>query len=331
MSNGISRMWPKAKYACAALALGFACSTPVHSAGAYPSGPITIVVPFAAGGASDMTARLIGQQLGDKLHTSVVVENRAGANSQIGTNYVAHAKPDGYTLLLGTSSLVNNPHLYAHLPYNAARDLRAVIGLVDVPAFLLVGSKVQAKDTKAFITMAQKSNGQLNYSSAGTGSTLHLAAEWLKENAHFDALHVAQRGSGPSVMAVATGQVDFSMENYGPARAMLQAGKVRVLAIGSPKRFPALPDVPTLQEAGLPATNLSSWFTLMAPAATPDSTVNLLNAKINEILKEPEIRQRLIKEGLVPLGGSPADITRLMQEDSAKWSAIIKSAHVKVE
>jgi len=299
--------------------------------GQYPNRPITIVVPFAPGGASDMTARLIGERLGEKLGQTVVIENRAGANSQIGTNSVIRAEPDGYTLLLGTTSLINNPFLYRNLPYDAAKQLRPVVGLVDVPAFLTVGSKLNVKNAAEFLDLARKSNGSLNYSSAGTGSTLHLAAEWLKSAGGFDALHIPQRGSGPSVIAVASGEVDFSMENYGPAKAQIDGNRLKMIAVASPARFPALPDVPTFKEVGLPDVDLSSWFVIMAPAKVPDDVVNVLNKNINDILAEPDVRERLISIGLVPLGGSPADLQKRMESDAANWGAIIRSANVKVE
>ncbi|MFC3340602.1 Bug family tripartite tricarboxylate transporter substrate binding protein [Paracandidimonas soli] len=313
-----------------AVGLGMSGTASAETKG-YPASPITIVVPFAPGGASDMTARLIGEQLGERLKQTVIVENRAGANSQIGTSSVVRAQPDGYTLLLGTTSLVNNPFLYKNLPYDAATQLRPVVGLVDVPAFLTVGSKLNVKSAQEFLGVAKKNNGALNYSSAGMGSTLHLAAEWLKDKAGIDAAHIPQRGSGPSVVAVASGEVDFSMENYGPAKPQIDAGRLSMLAVASPARFPALPDVPTFKEAGLPDVDLSSWFVLMAPADTPDSVVNLLNEHVNAVLARPEIKERLVAIGLVPLGGSADDMRKRMDNDAKQWGDIIRSADIKVE
>jgi tripartite-type tricarboxylate transporter receptor subunit TctC len=297
----------------------------------FPEKPITIVVPFAAAGATDITARMVAERLGPMLNTSVIVENKAGANSQIGTGYVIHSKPDGYTLLMGTTSLINNVHLYPNIPYDASRALKPVIGVVDVPAFLLVSSKSPARTAREFIALAQKSDGKLNYASAGAGSSLHLAAEWFKQTVGFEATHIPQRGSGPAVQSLAQGDVDFSFENYGPALPQIQDHHIRVLAIGSPKRFPALPDVPTLHEAGLPDVDLASWFVLMAPSGTPDAVVTLLNQKINVILAQPDIRKRLIDLGLVPIGGTPESIATRMRQDSGKWGSIIRSANVKLE
>jgi len=296
----------------------------------YPSKPITIVVPFAAGGASDITARLIGKRLGDILGTTVVVDNKPGANSQVGTAAVVRSAPDGHTLLLGTTSLVNNVHFYPQMPYDASRDLSPVVGIVEVPAFLAVGINVKEATARDFIAMARRSDGKLNYASAGAGSTLHLAAEWFKSQVGFRAQHIPQRGSGPAVTSLAAGETDFSFENYGPARAQMQTGRVRLLAIAAPRRFPALPDVPTLAEAGLPATDLSSWFVLMAPAGTPEPVIVTLNREVNRILKEPEVRERLLQLGLVPMGGSTEQLRAQMQQDSGKWGLVIRSAQVSI-
>jgi tripartite-type tricarboxylate transporter receptor subunit TctC len=298
---------------------------------AFPNRPINIVVPFAPGGATDITARLIAERMQRALNQTVLVENKAGANSQIGTGFVIGAKPDGHTLLMGTTSLINNIHLYPNIQYDASRELKPVIGVVDVPVFLMVGPNQKAKNVREFVASAKAAKGKLNFASAGAGSTLHLAAEWLKSNAGFEATHVPQRGSGPAVVALAQGQVDFSMENYGPALPQIQAGRIRVLGIASPKRFSALPDVPTLQEAGLPGVDLASWFVLMAPAATPPEIVEQLNRTLNDILQQPELRQRFIDIGLVPIGGSVQSITDRMRQDSGKWGSIIRSAHVRVD
>ena len=317
----------------AVLALGAAAWMMGQPAAAqqFPSKPITIIVPFAAGGASDMTARLVAKKLEESLKTTVLVDNRAGANSQIGTAAVIHAEPDGHTLLLGTTSLINNVHLYSKLPYDASRGLRPVVGIVDVPVFLAVGPRMPVSDAREFIAAAKNSRGGLNFASAGAGSTLHLSSEWLKLNAGFDATHIPHRGSGPAVVALATSVVDFSMENYGPALPQMQAKRVRLLAIGGPKRFPALPDIPTFKEVGLPDVDLSSWFVLMAPAATPDAVVQKLNQHVNDILAMPEVREKLIGIGLSPLGGSPEEMQARMRQGSRKRGAIIRSAKVSVE
>lgn len=297
----------------------------------YPSRTITIVVPFAPGGASDITARLIAEQLSDGLDVPVIVDNRSGANSQIGTMAVAQAKPDGYTLLMGTTSLINNPLLYKDLPYDADTDLRPVAGVVDVPAFLMVGSSLGVDSAEEFIEMATKEGTTLNYGSAGAGSTLHLAVEHLKMAEGIDALHIPYKGSGPASLGVASGEVDFSMENYGPALGHIKGERTKVLALAAPERFPNLPDVPTFAEVGLDDTDLSSWFGLFAPSETPDDIVELLNSLVNEALEEESVQKRIFDMGLVPLGGSPDDMQARMESDKDLWGTIISTANVSVE
>ena len=317
-------------FLAAALVSSLLVATIPAQAQQYPSaGRITIVVPFAPGGGADITARVIAEKLTESLKQTVIVDNKAGANSQIGTGYVINAKPDGYTLLLGTTSVVNNPHFYK-MAYDAERDLRPVVGVVDVPVFLAVGPKSTAADARAFVAAAKAANGAMNFSSAGAGSTLQLASEWLKSNAGFRATHIPHKGSGPAVAALAQGEVDFSMENYGPAVPHMQSKRVRILAIGAPKRFPALPDIPTFKEAGLPDSDLSSWFVLMAPSATPDNVVALLNEKVNQILQMPDVRQRLLGLGLAPMGGTSEGMRARMKEDTVKWGTVIRDANVKL-
>lgn len=314
--------------AAAGLGLSALGLVPLAHGQNYPSKPITIVVPFAAGGASDITARLIGQSISRTLGQPVVVENKPGANTQIGTTQVIRSAPDGHTLLLGTTSLINNVHFYPQMPYNASRDLTPVVHIVDVPALLMVGPRVQAKTAQAFIAEARKRDDGLNYASAGAGSTLHLATEWFKAATGIKAQHVPMRGSGPAVTSVAAGETDFSFDNLGPAQAQIDAGRMRVLGIAAPQRFPTLPDVPTLKEVGLPDTDLSSWFVLMAPSGTPAPVIATLNKAVNEALAQPEVRERIIKLGLVPGGGTPEALATRMQQDMGKWGSVIRSAGI---
>lgn len=328
--SSIHRMQRTGARLGATLAVG-AAALVAHAQPFPGSKPITIVVPFAAGGASDITARLIGRELGDALGTTVVVDNKPGANSQIGTGAVVRAAPDGHTLLMGTTSLVNNVHFYPQIAYDASRALIPVVGVVEVPAFLLVGANLKQSNAKDFIAMATKSGDKLNFASAGAGSTLHLTSEWFKSTVGFNAVHVPLKGSGPAVTSLAAGEADFSFENLGPAQPQIDAGRVRVLAIAAPKRFPTLPNVPTLKEVGLPGTDMSSWFVLMAPTGTPTPVVQTLNREVNKALVKPEIRDRLLKLGLVPMGGTPEQLDARMRQDSGKWGAIIRAANVKLD
>jgi len=318
--------------ALAACAASLALAAPAQAA--WPDRPVTIIVPFASGGGSDITARLIAKELGESLHQSFIVENKPGASTQIATRHVINSAPDGNTLLLGTISLINNPVLYKNLNYDAAKGLRSVINLVDVPDFLLVTSSLGASTAKEFLAKAKTLSdaNKLNFGSAGTASSLHLAGEWLNQAAHLKGSHIPYKGSGPAMVALAGGDVSYSIENLGPALSSVQSGRVKMLAVLGPKRYPTLPDVPTLHEAtGMPDTDMASWFVLMAPAATPDSVVNLLNQKINTILAKPEIRKQLLELGEIAVGGSPKDLSDRMKADGAKWIKVIEDGKVKID
>ena len=298
----------------------------------YPTAkPITLVVPFPAGGGTDIVARLIAEKLREPLKTTVVVENKPGASAQIGTKAVVDAAPDGYTLLVGTTSLINGPALFgSKLPYDHNRQLRPVVSLADLPIFLAVSTKHSAKTVKEFVDMAKKTPG-LNYASAGPGTTLHMSSEWLKANAGFDATHIPYKGSGQSVVSLGAGTVDFSMENLGPVLPMVQSGRVRILGVASHARDPHEPNVPTFREAGLPDVNLATWIFLMAPAATPDAVVSLLNRTTNEILRQPDTREKLHAQGFVQTGGTVDEMAARMKAESVLWGTVIKNANIRID
>ena len=316
-----------------------ACAAAVFAATAtaadnYPSRPIKIIVPFAAGGGSDVTARLIGRKLQEVYGQAVVIENQPGASTQIATRNVIRSAPDGYTLLLATTSVVNNAHLYPRLDYDAMKELVPVVGIVDVPPFLAVGPGIKATNVKDFITeikaKAATEKG-VTFGSAGPGSTLHLASEWLVKQLGIKAVHSPYKGSGPASVALAQGDIDFSFDNIPPLRPMVDAGKVRLLMVGARNRFPSTPTLPTLKESGLPDEELSSWFILMAPAQTPPAVVASINSEVNKILKKPDVRSSLIDLGLAPMDTSVDDLKKRMRNDFNMWGGIIKDAKVTLE
>lgn len=302
-----------------------ACAAP------YPERPITMVVPFAAGGGTDVLARLVAERLTARFKTSVVVDNRPGASAQIGTRHVVEAAPDGHTLLVATNSLVTGPFLFSNLPYDAARDLTPVVSMADLPIFLAVNSRHDARTVQDFVALAKQSAGKFNYGSAGPGTTLHMAAEWLKRNAGFEATHIPFKGSGVAVGALGAGHVDFNMENLGAVQAMAQSGRVRLLAVASPRRHPSEPGVPTMGESGLPEVNLATWVFLMAPAGTPKEAVGVLNAAVNDILQEDAVKEQLLKQGFVPTGGTPSDVLDRMGREADLWGTVIKTAHITAQ
>src|ERR1043165_353360 len=283
----------------AAAALGITLSL-FAQAQTYPTRTVSLVVPFPAGGGTDIVARLVAQKLSESLKGNVVVDNRPGASAQIGTKYVVDAAPDGHTLLIGTTSLVNGPALFgSKLAYDHNKQLRPVISLADLAIFLSVNAqKFSAKTVKEFIEQAKKTPN-LNMGSAGAGTTLHMSGEWFKLATGLQSLHVPFKGSGPEVVALAGGEVDWAMENYGAVRPVVQTGRVRGLTVASPVRHPQAPDVPTFKEAGLPDVNLSTWVFLMAPAGTPDAVVARLNGALREILRNQDTQDKLLQQGFV--------------------------------
>jgi tripartite-type tricarboxylate transporter receptor subunit TctC len=286
--------------------LAFAQSALAQS---YPSKPITLVVPFSAGGGTDIVARLVAEKLREPLKANVLVENKPGASAQIG----------------------NGPALFPKLPYDAMKQLRPVISLADLPIFLSISTqKHSAKTLKEFVEVAKKTPN-MNYGSAGPGTTLHMSAEWFKANTGVQAVHIPFKGSGPEVVALAGGQVDFAMENLGAVQPMVQAGRVRLLGVASPVRHPHVPDVPTFREAGLPDVNLATWIFLMAPTATPDAVVALLNRTVNDILKMPDTREKLLQQGFVQTGGSVEEMSQRMKNEAVLWGTVIKNADIRID
>ena len=315
----------------AAAALG-ALTASLAFAQAYPSKPVSLVVPFPPGGGTDIVARFVAEKLREPLKQSVVVENKPGASAQIGNKYVVDAAPDGHTLLVGTTSLINGPALFgSKLPYDAAKQLRPVVSLADLPIFLSVSTqKHTAKTLQEFVEVAKKTPN-LDYGSAGPGTTLHMSAEWFKANTGVQAVHIPFKGSGPQVVALAGGQVDFAMENLGAVQPMVQRGLVRLLGVASHSRHPHVPDVPTFKEAGLPDVNLATWIFLMAPAATPDAVVAQLNGSINDILRTTEMRDKLLGQGFVPTGGTVETMAARMNAEAELWGTVIRNANIKLD
>ena len=327
------------RIAAAAAALGLALSlfaqaqtTSTSSGQAYPTKTVSLVVPFPAGGGTDIVARLVAQKLSEALKGNVVVDNRPGASAQIGTKYVVDAAPDGHTLLIGTTSLVNGPALFGNkLPYDHNKQLRPVISLADLAIFLSVNAqKFSARTVKEFVEQAKKTPN-LNMGSAGAGTTLHMSGEWFKLATGLQSLHVPFKGSGPEVVALAGGEVDWAMENLGAVLPMVQVSRVRLLAVASPSRHPQAPDVPTFKEAGLPDVNLSTWVFLMAPAGTPDAVVAQLNRTLREILRTRDMQDKLLQQGFVQSGGTVEELAARMKAETELWGKVIRGANIKID
>ena len=300
-------------------------TTPVP-AQTYPNRAVRFIIPFAAGGGADAIARPLAKRLGEILGQQVVIDNRGGANGNIGAEEVARATPDGYTLLFANSSLPISVSLYPNLPFNFVKDFTPV-ALISVSAsVLIVNPKVEAHSVPELITLAKKEPGKLNFGSAGYGSTMHLAGELFKSMTKTDMVHVPYRGAGPVISDVIGGHLQVVFINIPPVLANIRAGNVRALAVTTKKRSAALSDVPTLDESGLPGFESTTWYGLLGPAGLPEPIVERLNAAIAEALKDEDLRKQLIDFGSEPAPLTPVEFAKFLQDDVKSWAAIVKLA-----
>lgn len=298
----------------------------------WPSRPVKIVVPFAAGGTSDILARLVGEKLQQALGQPVLVDNRSGAGGVIGADLVAKAAPDGYTLLLGTiGSHAINPALRPHMPYDALADFAPVILLGSISNVLLVGVRQPYKNVAELIAAARERPGGIAFASAGPGSSQHMSGELFKLLAGADLAHVPYRGSGPAVQDLIAHQIPTAFDTVTVAVPYIESGKLRALAVTSARRSAALPDVPTLQEAGVAGFDVASWQGLYLPAATPAPIVARLNGEMERILALPEIKARLDALGLVHSPNTPAQFAEYNRQDIAKWTRVASQARLRLD
>jgi tripartite-type tricarboxylate transporter receptor subunit TctC len=299
----------------------------------FPTKPVTIVVPFPPGGGTDTGARLIAQKLTERWWQQVIVDNRPGAAGSIGATAVAKAKPDGYTLLMGnigTQSI--NPSLYKSLPYNPETAFAPVTLIAELPLVLLVNPALPAKSAKELIALANsKPKGEMTYSTSGSGGSMHLAGELFEDASGVQLLHVPYKGGGPALVDLIAGHVNLSFATILESFGFVKGGKLQALAVTSNKRSPALPDVPTLAESGLPGYNSISWIGLLAPAGTPQPVIDKVAADVREVLAAPDVSQRLIDQGATPVGSSPAQFKSLIENDRQRYARIIQQKGIKPE
>jgi len=310
---------------CALFAL-----TSAHAAG-YPDRPIRLVVPYSPGGGADIIARLIGPKLSTAVGQPVVIDNRPGANGNIGSDIVAKAKPDGYTLLINTIGLVFSQSIYKKLPFNVLTDLSPVVLVAGTPYLLVVKSSLPAKSVSELIAEAKAKPGALNCATVGVGSPFQMSAELFKSLAHVKVTNIPFQGGGPAVMSLLGGQTDMTFANLLAVQSFVRAGKIRALAVTTSRRSPIMPDTPTMAESGLPGYDLNGWFGIWAPAGTPPAVVATLNAEINKILKDPEIHDRLEKDGAVVEGGSATHFARYIKSEFERWDPVVKAAGIEVK
>jgi tripartite-type tricarboxylate transporter receptor subunit TctC len=298
----------------------------------FPVKPVRVITPFTAGSAIDTLARVVGQKLGDTWGQQVVIDNRIGANGIIGTEAAAKAPPDGYTVYLGNiSTLAVNPHLYLKLPYDALRDFAPVTLAATIPVVLVVHPSLPVKSVRELIVLAKAHPGQLNYASGGTGSAQHLPMEMLRVETGINIVHVPYKGLGPAFSDVLGGQVPMMFTGVSNVVPYMKTGRLRVLAIGSPKRSATLPDVPTVAEAGVPGFDFDSWTGYLVPVGTPRELIVKLHADITRTLAAPEVRDKLVTLGFDLVGGTPEAFGALIRNDIARFGKLIKAAGIKAE
>jgi tripartite-type tricarboxylate transporter receptor subunit TctC len=315
----------------ALLATALAAALPGAAlAQAWPAKPVRVIVSFPPGGAADQIARAVSQPLAEAIGQAVVVENRAGANGNIAGDYVTKQPADGYTLLMSSGGTVSiNPHLYPKMSFDPAKDLVPVAAAARVLVYLEVNpGKVPAKNAQEFLAHLKANPGKLSYGSPGNGSSPHLAAEMMKAQGNVFATHIPYRGAAPAMQDLLAGQVDF-MFDPGIGLQHVKSGKLKLLAVGSPKRSPQFPDVPTMEEAGLKGFDADTWFGFYAAAGTPATVVTRLNTEINKILRSPAFVERMNAIGGVPSPMSPQEFAARAQSDSARFGALIKARNIQ--
>lgn len=312
-------------------AIGLACALAAHAQATFPTKAVRIIVPFPAGGTADVLPRIVGERLSAQWGQPVIVENRVGAGGNIGADAVARAEPDGHTLLASPPGpLAINHHLYRKLTYDPTRFVPVSI-LAVVPNVLAARTKLPVTSVKELIAHARANPGKVTYASAGNGTTQHLTGSMFQAMAKIDMVHVPYKGSAPALADLMGEQVDIFFDNLASTLKLHQAGKIRILAVASPTRVPALPDVPTIAEVALPGFQSVTWFGVAAPEGTPTAVVQQLSVAIAETLKLPDVQKRFRDQGAEPVGGTPAEALAFIREESERWRRVIKEANVTLD
>ncbi len=313
-------------------AIALAVTGSALAQGSYPTRPVTMVVGFAPGGGTDTVARIIARNLSDSLGQQVLVENRAGAGGNIATDYVAHAAPDGYTILLGSvGSLAVAPHVISSLPYDPLRDFAPITMAVVFANVLVVQPSLPVHSLADFVKLAQEKPGTVTFGSSGILGAGHLAGELLKMRANIDMIHVPYKGGGPAMQGMLGGQVMSIFATPVSAGGQIKAGKVRAIATTGPKRAALLPDVPTVVESGYPGYEAMNWYAYLAPAKTPKDIIERLKRELVKALNNAEVVALLHQQGLEPSPGSPAELARYMEREFETWGRVVKQAGIKAQ
>lgn len=307
-------------------------ASPLAFGQSWPTAPVKLVVPYPPGGVTDIAARVVGKRLGELLGQPVVIDNKAGAGGSIGTGMVSKAAPDGYTILMGTNATHGtNPNTFAKLSYDAVKDFAPVIQVAQTPLLVVVHPSVPAKDIRQLIDWLKRGGKQVSYASTGAGGGNHLTVEYFKMITGTEMMHVPYKGSAPALTDLMGGQVQVMFDNPASSLPLVKSGKLRALAVTSPKRAVDMPDLPTVSESGVPNFEASNWLGIYAPAGTPPEIVARLNEAVAAALKTPEVAESLRKSGLEPVGGTPAQLAQLTRDDIRKWETVVKTIQYKPE
>ncbi|GAA6119199.1 tripartite tricarboxylate transporter substrate binding protein [Acidovorax sp. FG27] len=319
----------------AGLGLGLAVALPAQAQGpqadGWPARPVKLVVGYAAGGATDVIARLVAVKMGERLGQPVVVDNRAGANSNVGAEVVAKSPPDGYTLYVFTIANTINASLYGKLGYDPQKDFEPIGLIAKIPNILVVNNNLPVRSVADYVRFAKESKDGITFASSGSGSSIHLSGEMFKMQTQLNMLHVPYKGSAPAVTDLLGGQVQSMFDNTPSALPHVQAGRLRAIAITSAQRSPLLPDVPTVAESGFPGFDVQSWFGLAAPAGTPRPVIGRLNTALNQVLAAPDMRQRLQEMAATPVPGTPEQMRSFSAGEVQRWREVVKASGAKAE
>ncbi len=308
-----------------------ACAAFAATAQDYPSRAVHITVPYTPGTGADILARVLGPRLAERWKAAVVVDNRAGATGNIGTELVAKSAPDGYTLLFTATSFGTNPALSRSLPFDPLKSFAPVALAATSAVAVVVNPQLPARSMREFIELARSRPGKLYYSSPGSGGPQHLAMELLKLETGIDLVHVPYKGAAGALTDLIGGHVQAMVSALQTVAPHVQSGKLRMLAVMSRQRSSAFPDVPTMREAGLPQLEVETWYGVLAPAGTPDVIIANINAELNALLKDPAIRDFMARQGMSPAGGAPEKLATLLKEELARWSRVVTQAHIKAD
>jgi tripartite-type tricarboxylate transporter receptor subunit TctC len=326
------QVFPTRRRALAAIAATAAvASAPVFAQATWPARPITMVVPFPPGGPTDLVARVLAQKLGEQLGQNVVVDNKGGANGNIGAVAVARAPADGYTILYNTSSIALSPALYKNLSYSVEKDFAPVALTAVVPLALVVHPGIPANTVKEFIAYAKANPGKLTYGSAGNGNVTHLGAFQFAQANGIDAVHAPFKGSAPADLALAAGDIQFLTDTVNSVMGFVKDKRMKMLAVTTARRMSLFPDVPTLSESGMPGFEVGAWQGVMVPAGTPKAVIDRLNVEIVRALQSPDLRAKLAVQGAEPLGSSPAEYAAYVRKELVRWAQVVKASGVTIE